>query len=100
MSRGLRCAYITWVTIRNPTLYLSQAPPSTGLYGYRGQSPRYTRSAVPREYCSNPLFQTGFLSSSRCASLTSPSANAKERRTKRLRLAGHTLTRLARVGVP
>ena len=38
----------------------------------------YTRAVVPQQHCSISLFLTGFLVSSRCASLTSPSAERKE----------------------
>ena len=82
---GSACAYIIRVTIRNPSLYLSQAP-------------MYTRDVVPQQHCSISPFLTGFLVSSRCASLTSPSVVTMEKKLG-LRLTEHTQTRLPRGGV-
>ena len=57
----------------------------------------YTRTVVPQQHCSISLSLTGFLFSSRCASLTSPSVVTVEKLG--LRLTEHTLTLLPRKGV-
>ena len=57
----------------------------------------YTRAVVPQQHYSISLSRTGFLVSSRCASLTSPYVVTVEKLG--LRLTEHTLTRLPREGV-